>query len=99
MAKIEVVPTPTCQFKQLQAKAVPGSSTGLLVTDSANMEPSSKHLFDMDVGVAEPPLAASATVNSTAASVKKWWAGLCVKNVEGLQNVQARADSVLALLS
>ena len=83
----------------------------LPVADSANMaQPSkrrriavksdlTKHLFDMNIGVHDRPLASSAPSSHSAATVKKWWTGLKVKNLEGLQNVQARADSILASLS
>ena len=58
-----------------------------------------KHLFDMNIGVTDRPLASDSSTSSNSATVKKWWNGLKVKNVEGLQNVQARADAILASLS
>ena len=58
-----------------------------------------KHLFDMNFGVTDRPLASDSPTSSNSASVKKWRNGLKVKNMEGLQNVQARADSILSSLS
>ena len=58
-----------------------------------------KYIFDMNYGVTDRPLASDAPLSSSSASVKKWWSSLKVKNIEGLQNVQARADSILASLS
>ena len=92
------------QIQMLQAKLAekgptpPSSSGSLPLTDSANMAQPAKrrrivvksdltmHLFDMNYGTTDRPLA------------KKWWIGLQVKNQEGLQNVQAHADSILASL-
>ena len=90
----------------------PCASGSLPVTDSANMaQPAkkrrkivvksdlTKHLFDMNFGVTDRPLASDSPTSSNSASVKKWRNGLKVKNMEGLQNVQARADSILSSLS
>ena len=103
------------QIRMLEAKLAekdkPCSASSLLVTDSANMaQPSkrrriavksdlTKHLFDVSIGVTDRPLASDSPINSNSATVQKWWNGLKVKNVEGLQNVQARADSLLPRLA
>ena len=103
------------QIRMLEAKLAekdkPCSSGSLPVTDSANMaQPTkrrriavksdlTKHLFDMNIGITDRPLASDSPTSSNSATVKKWWNGLKVKNMEGLQNVQARADSILASLS
>ena len=50
----------------------------------------------MSIGVTERPLAFEAPSSHTAANVKKWWSSLKVKNMEGLQSVQSRADTILA---
>ena len=101
------------QTRMLEAKLAekdkPCSSGSLPVADSANMaQPTkhrriavksdlTKHLFDMNIGITDRPL--DSPTSSNSATVKKWWNGLKVKNMEGLQNVQARADSILASLS
>ena len=89
----------------------PPSSGNLPVADSANMaQPSkrrrtavksdlTKYLFDMNIGIHDRPLAANAPSSHNTVTVKKWWTGFKVKNMEGLQNVQARADSILAFFS
>ena len=92
-------------------KEKPASSSALPVVESPSMaQPAkrrriaiksdlTKHLFDMSIGVTERPLAFEAPSSHTAANVKKWWSSLKVKNMEGLQSVQSRADTILAGLS
>ena len=96
---------------KLAEKEKPASSSALPVVESPSMaQPAkrrriaiksdlTKHLFDMSIGVTERPLAFEAPSSHTAANVKKWWSSLKVKNMEGLQSVQSRADTILAGLS
>ena len=90
---------------KLAEKEKPASSSALPVVESPSMaQPAkrrriaiksdlTKHLFDMSIGVTERPLAFEAPSSHTAADVKKWWSSLKVKNMEGLQSVQSRADN------
>ena len=96
---------------KLAEKEKPASSSALPVVESPSMaQPAkrrriaiksdlTKHLFDMSIGVTERPLAFEAPSSHTAADVKKWWSSLKVKNMEGLQPVQSRADTILVGLS